>query len=322
MTIDVVAIGGCTVDIIFAADGETAGRQLGGNALYAAAGARLWGVRAGIVALRGTGLPEGSDDLLRALEIDAEGLVPVDVPAPVAEFFYRPDGSRMQRRWSPAGGGVAVPFLPRDTGEAIRRLPLLAEHIPPRYREAHGVHLAPIHYHAQRALAETLFGMRVLTLDPYPHEMAERSDDDLRAVLRVVTAFLPSREEVSARFPGLPPDDVAEALHLLGALITVIKQGREGCLVYHHPRGVRYAVPAVPVTAKDPTGAGDAFCGGFLAGFLEEQDILHAALCGAVAASFVVEDFGFGGVLSARPGERDRRYGWVRDRALSGVVRR
>src|SRR2546425_11714775 len=37
-------------------------------------------------------------------------------------------------------------------------------------------------------------------------------------------------------------------------------------LVYDRATGRRHAVPAVPVHAKDPTGAGDAFCGGFLAG--------------------------------------------------------
>ena len=92
MTIDVVTAGGCTVDVVYAADGATRGPQLGGNAIYAAAGARVWGLRAGVMAFRGTGLPDGWVEVLAALDIDTSGLILVDVPASVTEFFYDAEG--------------------------------------------------------------------------------------------------------------------------------------------------------------------------------------------------------------------------------------
>ena len=42
----------------------------------------------------------------------------------------------------------------------------------------------------------------------------------------------------------------------------------------------------------DLTGAGDSFCGGFTAGFLETRDVVQAALYGTVSASYIIEGFG------------------------------
>ena len=314
MTVDVLTVGGCTVDIVHAADGTTKGRQLGGNAIYAAAGARVWGLRPGVVAFRGTGVPDGWGELLAALEIDIEGMVPVGVPASVSEFFYSRNGERTQRIWSPQGSGIGVPYLPADTGEPIRRLRLTPEHIPRRYSDVRGAHLGPIHGDAQRAMADALAGLGILTLDPYPHVMAELTEEDLRTLLARVTAFLPSREEVRVRFPKLAPEAALDRLAPLARVATVVKLGGRGALVHDRATGRRHAVPAVPVHVKDPTGAGDAFCGGFLAGLVEGRGVLGAAACGSVSASFAIEDFSLEGMRRSKPTERDRRARWVLER--------
>jgi sugar/nucleoside kinase (ribokinase family) len=311
VSVDVVTIGGCTVDIVRTADGQTRGRQLGGNAIYAAAGARLWGLRPGVVAFRGTGLPETWSDTLGALQIDIEGMVPVDVPASVTEFFYDSDGRRVQRVWGPQARGPAVPYLPEDTGEPIRRLRLAPEHIPPRYLGVRGAHLAPISPDAQRAIASALTHVGILTLDPHTYVMAQMPEENLRALLTPVAAFLPSREEALARFPDLEPDVALQRLAPLSRRATVIKLGAQGALVYDRAGERRYVVPAVPIQAKDPTGAGDAFCGGFLAALVEGESVVEAAARGAVSASFVVEEFGLDGIGRASPAERDRRVRWV-----------
>src|SRR2546426_5857309 len=276
MPVTVFPAGGCTVDIAYTADGATRGPQLGGNAIDAAAGARVWGLRAGVVAFRGTGLPEGWVEVLAALDIDTSGLTLVDVPASVTEFFYDAEGERTQRVWAPAHDGRAVPYLPADTGEPIRRLRLSAQHVPDRYLRAHGVHLAPMHGEAQRALATAFAPLGVLTLDPFPHVMAETSDDELAMLLAPVAVFLPSREEVRARFPDRTLEEALDRLSSLARLATVIKQGRQGALIHDRALGRRHVVPSVPVIAKDPTGAGDAFCGGVLAGFVAGRGGLQA----------------------------------------------
>jgi sugar/nucleoside kinase (ribokinase family) len=42
----------------------------------------------------------------------------------------------------------------------------------------------------------------------------------------------------------------------------------------------------------DPIGAGNAFCGGFLSGWVYKKDLRLAAIRGAVSASFAVEQVG------------------------------
>ena len=51
-------------------------------------------------------------------------------------------------------------------------------------------------------------------------------------------------------------------------------------------------IPTYSTEAVDPTGAGDAFCGGFLVGMSQTGNAVQAALYGAVSASFIIEDFG------------------------------
>ncbi len=63
--------------------------------------------------------------------------------------------------------------------------------------------------------------------------------------------------------------------------------------------------PAQPVPTVDPTGAGDAFSGGFLAGLVETGDPVTAARFGAISAAQVVGAFGADGALPAdRAGAR------------------
>jgi ribokinase len=46
------------------------------------------------------------------------------------------------------------------------------------------------------------------------------------------------------------------------------------------------------VEIYDPTGAGDAFCGGFLAGYRRTFDPVQAAVYGNISASLVIEGQG------------------------------
>ena len=48
----------------------------------------------------------------------------------------------------------------------------------------------------------------------------------------------------------------------------------------------------MPVDTVDTIGAGDAYCGGFLAGLVETGDPLEAGLRGTVSASFAVQGYG------------------------------
>lgn len=72
---------------------------------------------------------------------------------------------------------------------------------------------------------------------------------------------------------------------------TVVEsRGRDGTIV-HAPQGA-VTVPAVPVEAKDPTGAGDAHRAGFLYALERGASLRDAARLANVLGSFAVESIG------------------------------
>jgi sugar/nucleoside kinase (ribokinase family) len=81
----------------------------------------------------------------------------------------------------------------------------------------------------------------------------------------------------------------------MGPKSLLIKRGEYGVL-HFSPDSV-FAVPAFPLEQVfDPTGAGDAFAGGFVGalakcGDFSPPSVRRAIVYGSVMASFVVEDF-------------------------------
>lgn len=101
-----------------------------------------------------------------------------------------------------------------------------------------------------------------------------------------------------------------------GPRVVVVKQGGYGAVLVER-NGVFY-VPAFPLEdVSDPTGAGDAFAGGFMAHVARTDDVSHASLrnamvCGAAMGAFAVERFSidrFDEIQSLDVAERVRRFG-------------
>ncbi len=73
---------------------------------------------------------------------------------------------------------------------------------------------------------------------------------------------------------------------------VVIRAAREGCCVYSRKRKVLVWLPSFYLDSPkivDPTGASNAFLGGFAIGLLETGDDLVAACYGIVASTFALE---------------------------------
>jgi sugar/nucleoside kinase (ribokinase family) len=96
--------------------------------------------------------------------------------------------------------------------------------------------------------------------------------------------------------PNLPR--AVQHLRGAGPKVVVVKQGSYGACV-HSDDGF-FFLPGYPLeTVVDPTGAGDAFAGGFF-GYLDHhadalgsEDVLRAAaVYGSVLASYAIEEFG------------------------------
>ena len=86
------------------------------------------------------------------------------------------------------------------------------------------------------------------------------------------------------------PEDVAAALDFPTVVLTL---GAAGVIVRH--AGGSTGVHAITVPVVDPTGAGDAFCAGFLDELVHTGDPIGAARAGARVASRAV------GVIGGRP---------------------
>ena len=132
---------------------------------------------------------------------------------------------------------------------------------------------------------------------------------DLRLVLQGVTIFQPSEDKLRALFWGETNDlwEMARKVSEYGPQIIVIKRGSHGQMVYDVLGNHRYEIPAYPSRLVDSTGAGDAFCGGFLAGYQKTNDPLMAALYGSVSASLKIEGSGPFYELGVLPGLAEAR---------------
>jgi len=83
----------------------------------------------------------------------------------------------------------------------------------------------------------------------------------------------------------------ARRIQKYGAKIIIVTRGLYGSALLFEDAFCN--LPACrPQVLVDPTGAGDAYIGGFLAEYVDGKDPRWCACVGAAAASFVVEGIG------------------------------
>ncbi len=138
----------------------------------------------------------------------------------------------------------------------------------------------------------------ITVLNPAPM----RADFD-PAILKHVDVLIPNEAEFTTlvnRLPATGQKDFTatelsrlsnDALHALcrtlGPAVVIVTLGKQGCLVSQASGPI--FIPAHKVKAIDTTGAGDAFVGGFSAGFVEfNGDIVAAARFGGAVAALSV----------------------------------
>jgi sugar/nucleoside kinase (ribokinase family) len=282
-------------DIVFP-DGQTAMGVLGGGGPQTAFGMRLWADRVGLVSGVGADLPAAALDWLGASVIDTGGLRFTDWPTLRAWQVLEEDGRRTQL-WRIPG-----PAIGAQLGRSLERL-------PPSYRSARGFHLG---VHPEEPGLDFIASLRdleaIVSVEPFRIPERSLTDRELRALLSAGQIFSPNRREAEALVgPGDPLDQI-ERLAQAGAEIVALRQGSMGATVHRVDTGETWQIPAVNVPVVDPTGAGNAFCGGFLAGWLQTGELRRAGLCGAVAASFLVEQVGLPAPRAGLHAEAKRRF--------------
>jgi sugar/nucleoside kinase (ribokinase family) len=266
-----LTVGNLLVEDIVMPDGRELPGRLGGDAIYAALGVRAFAEDVQPVVRLGQGFPSELRQSLAAAGY-GDGLLSSDHPA-----------VRLRVRWGVEGGSRFTFELGSATYLQATPTP---DELPPGLAERlEAVHIAPIPFEQLEAwIAWARPRARILTVDPH----YEHLDAQWGRVLPALDAFLPSRAEATGILGGWPgPEDAARELAALGAPIVCIKLGAEGAIGYRTASGELLSLPAASVDPVDPTGCGDAFCGGFLVGLTESDDLRialgHAADAAALA---------------------------------------
>lgn len=287
----IVCLGRLTIDDIILPDGACTPNCTGGNALYASLGARLWEPDTEIVAAIGIDLPESTWEQFDAANYRTDGFRYRPVKTMHNQITYDEHG---ERRWSH--------FFTEDVSNILSPTP---EDIPPDYLAAQIFLVQAMTLEAQERLIPWLrkHTRGYIALD-LKETMVSGNEQKIKELISQVDIFIPSQEEAHLLFPGDNWLAAAEGFAALGPEIVTIKRNKHGALAYDARSKQFLETPAYPIEAIDPTGAGDAFCGGFLACYASLSSDLSTCLrAGAVSASYAISGYGTQTLSSTKPEE-------------------
>lgn len=165
--------------------------------------------------------------------------------------------------------------------------------------------LLHLRHQAHPELAQPL-----IVWEPLPSACVPGNLDSFREACKCVDVFSPNHIELAGFFPvarekGEP--DLLAQLEMQGRQFVeagigaggkgtlVVRAGADGALALRRNEAAVH-VPAFHAEGSgkvvDATGAGNAFLGGYIAGWLREGSVKEALCYGAVASSFAIEQIG------------------------------
>lgn len=296
----ILVVGSVALDSVTTPFGQ-ADEVLGGAASYFSMGASLYDA-VNLVAVVGDDFPKRYLEEFGARHIDLAGVQVV----PGKTF-----------RW---GGKYALDMNSRET--LFTELGVFGDFhpiVPAAYRASNLVFLANIQPSLQLEVLRQTAGsesVKLVALDTM-NLWIDIAKDDLTEVMRHVDVVLIAEEEARqyADTPSLRA--AARAILALGPKTLVVKQGSYGALLFGADGGF-FAAPAYPLDeVRDPTGAGDAFAGGFL-GYLGQRlsggatltqtDYQRALVHGNILGSFTCEAYSMDRLRTLTRDEIDKRY--------------
>lgn len=277
----------------------------GGNLLHAASGMLLWGESPGLVARVGEDYPRSWLDRCSQAGCSVRGvrILPESVDLRLFTAYH---DSEHREHSDPVKhyARLGLPFPKGLLGyrehhngserKAKRAVfSLRPEDIPANYRFASAAHLCPLDYPSHNIIPAALreIGVTTITLDPSPAYIHHTDMERFLALLPGLSALLISEWKLRALFENRQLDLWEMAAHLsdYGPPIIVVKLGERGQLLFDRESNAKYRIPAYPARLSTPGGAGDAFCGGYLAGYRRTYDPVQAVLFGNISASIAIE---------------------------------
>ena len=273
---------------------------LGGSVSYACAASSFFSPT-GMVGIAGDDFPEEHMETYRSFGIDLEGLQVV--PGRTFRWSGVYDEDMINRQTISTELNVFETFSP-ELPEVYRKAPfILLGNISPRLQ----LHVLSQTEKSSFVIADTM-DLWINTAREPLMELIAKVD---MLMLNDSEARLLTGQHNVRQCAGRILD--------MGPEYVVIKRGEHGAMLAC--RDGLFLVPAFPVTeVHDPTGAGDAFAGGFTghlarAGRADLEVIREGLLNGSVTASFGVEAFSLDRLKTLSLREIDRRRG-----ALEGMI--
>ena len=275
-----LVVGSIALDSVYTPFGETADAPGGSAVFFSAAGAILHPVQ--VVGVVGTDYPLGALKALEARGVDLSGVE----QAPGESF-----------RWK---AKYSYDLASRETLET--RLGVFAEFrpkLPPKFRDARYLFLGNNDPELQLGVLDQVKQPALVACDTMNYWIHSKRDL-LLELLRHIDILMVNDSEARELSGDWNIYRAARWVLERGPKMTVIKQGEHGALLVNHD--AVFKVPAYPLQEVfDPTGAGDAFAGGFMAYLAASDDVTvpnlrRAMVYGAALGSFAVERFGVQGL--------------------------
>jgi sugar/nucleoside kinase (ribokinase family) len=286
-----LVVGSIALDSVYTPFGETAD-ALGGSAVYfSVAGSLLAPVR--VVGVIGHDYPVAELERLAERGIDWSGV-------------ERADGESF--RWK---GKYSYDLQSRETLET--RLGVFAAFepkLPESHLDARFVFLGNIDPVLQLRVLDQIRSPRLTVCDTMNYWIQGRRSE-LMTLLERVDVLMVNDSEARELSGDWNIHRAARWILAHGPKRVVIKQGEYGALLMEPGR--TFYAPAFPLEEVfDPTGAGDAFAGGFMAylartGDISPEAMRRAMVYGATMGSFAVAGFGLRGFDAIRLGDVLRR---------------
>lgn len=271
----ILVVGSVALDTVETPFGR-ADEALGGSATFFSAAASLFGP-VQLVGVVGDDYPVEALDFLSERGVDLSGLEQAQ-----GESF----------RWS---GVYSFDLNSRETLET--RLGVFADFdpkIPEEFRDAEWVFLGNIDPELQLGVLDQVRSPRFVACDTMNLWIEIKRDRVLDLLKRVDLLLVNDAE--ARQLSG--DHNLARAARWImdqGPRYLIIKKGEHGAMLFT-PQSVFFA-PGFPLEEVfDPTGAGDAFAGGFMGhlaqcGRVDDGDLRRAVIYGSVLGSFAVEKF-------------------------------
>jgi cytidine kinase len=278
---DVAVVGHLSIDSIMLPSRDKPFIVLGGSAAYTSFAAKRLDAKTAVISKVGGDFPEAYLWWLRqeGIEVSAVSKVPQQSSTSF-ELTYSGDLSERTLRLKSKGPAIDVADVPENF-------------------HAKAIHIAPIAGEVSFELVEKLKQCGdTLSLDPQglvrtfseDGSVAENASVDNR-IFSLINIYKSSLKEICALTGKNEFKPAVKAIHDYGVETVIVTLGSKGSLL--SVGGALYEVAASPPQVLvDPTGAGDAFIGGFLTEYTRQKESLWCACVGSAVASMVLEGIG------------------------------